>query len=93
MCHLQRAFIFAIAYSGNLKISAQFENQGLECKAKNYISKSCILLVGTDVRKISYVAFGSSSITIHYSVYRIMNVYRIMKCLQNNEVYIFFNKL
>ena len=40
--------------------------------------KSCILLTGTGVRRMSSVTCGFSSIKIHYSVNRI------------NEVYVFF---
>ena len=41
--------------------------------------KKVHLLAGTRIRKISSVAFGFSSIKIHYSVNRINEVYVFMK--------------
>ena len=52
-----------------------------------YVPKMSILLAGTGVWKISYVARGLSSIKIDCSDYP--------KCLISrlNEVYVFFNKI
>ena len=52
-----------------------------------YVGKSSILLAGTGVRKISYVACGFSPIEIHFSDYTKSLISRI------NEVYVFLNKI
>ena len=63
-------------YKSNQNILAQLENRALDvCKAEYNVRKSCILLAGTGLRKISSVECGFSSIKIQYSVNRINEVY------------------
>ena len=64
--------------------SSQASGIRKEHYALYYVRKSSILLSGTGVRKISFVACGFSTVKIHFSDYLKSLISRI------NEVYVFF---